>query len=172
MIGYKGDVVFPIEVLIKEPGQPVHLRLRLRYGICADGCLGDEVALDLPVPAGPAARIAGADLIDVAMARLPVNARTGGLTIHDMRVVDAGQGLVVSIDTQIPFRAPDLLLETAQGHDFSAPVVTMRDGGHAVTFRVAVRQGKAPPLSPGTPVTLTVLGGPRPVEVTVLLASP
>jgi DsbC/DsbD-like thiol-disulfide interchange protein len=164
--------VFPIEVLIAQPGQPSHLRLRLRYGVCADGCLGDEVALDLPVSAGPGARTAGADLIDAAMARLPVDAMTGGMTVHDVRVVDAGRGVVVSLDTQVPFRAPDLLLETDQGHEFSAPAVTVRDGGHAVTFRVAVRRGKAPPLSPGTPVTLTVLGGPRAVEVTGLVASP
>jgi DsbC/DsbD-like thiol-disulfide interchange protein len=172
MIGYKGDVVFPIQVRVAQGGQPVDLRLRVRYGVCDDACVGDEVALDLSLPAGTGAHSIHADLIEAAKARLPVSAIEGGVTIHDVRVVEAGRGVVVSLEAQVPFRTPDLLLETPQGHYFSTPVVAIREGGHAATFRVAVMRGKAPPLSPGTPVTLTILGIPRPIELTVPLASP
>jgi DsbC/DsbD-like thiol-disulfide interchange protein len=106
------------------------------------------------------------------MARCPVDASAGGVTVADLRVVDAGRGVVVSLDAQAPLKAPDLLLETPQGHYFSEPAVTVRKDGRAATFRAEVLRGKAAPLSPGTPVTLTILGGPRAIEVTVPLASP
>jgi suppressor for copper-sensitivity B len=173
MIGYKDDVVFPIQLRIAQPGQQVDLRLRLRYGVCnEEGCSGDEVRLNLTLPAGTGARSAAADLIDAAMARCPVDASAGGVTVADLRVVDAGRGVVVSLDAQAPLKAPDLLLETPQGHYFSEPAVTVRKDGRAATFRAEVLRGKAAPLSPGTPVTLTILGGPRAIEVTVPLASP
>ncbi len=173
MIGYKGDVVFPIQLRIAQAGQPVDLRLRLRYGVCNDGgCIGDEVRLNLTLPTGTGARSAVADLIDRAIERCPVNASVGGVTVGDLRVVDAGRGVVLSLEAQVPLKAPDLLLETPQEHYFSAPAVTVRDDGRAVTFLAEVLRGKAAPLSPGTPVTLTILGAPRPIEVTVPLASP
>jgi suppressor for copper-sensitivity B len=173
MIGYKGDVMFPIQLRIAQPGQLVHLRLHLRYGVCGDnGCIGEEVRLDLTLPAGTGARSAAADLIDRAVARCPVDPSAGGVTVGDVRLADAGRSVVASLDAQVPFRALDLLLETPQGHEFSPPKVTLGDGGHTATFRVVVLKGRAPPLLPGAPVTLTVLGGPQPIEATVLLSSP
>lgn len=173
MIGYKGDVVFPIELLIKEPGQPVHVRLHLQYGVCGDdGCIGEEVRLDLILPAGTGARSAAADLIDRAVARCPVDASAVGVTVGDLRVLGGGRVIVGSLAAEVPLRAADLLLETPQGHYFSTPTVEIREAGHAATFRVAVMRGAAPPLSPGMSVTLTILGNPRPIELTVPLASP
>lgn len=55
-IGYKGHVLFPVEVSAKEAGKPVSLKLELEIGICKEICVPAQASLAVDVPtAGKAA---------------------------------------------------------------------------------------------------------------------
>lgn len=43
--GFKGDVMFPIEVIPRDPGQPIELKLNAFFGVCEEICIPVELAL-------------------------------------------------------------------------------------------------------------------------------
>jgi DsbC/DsbD-like thiol-disulfide interchange protein len=49
-VGYKGTVVFPVEVTPKDAAKPIDLRLSLDYGVCKEICVPAEATLALTVP--------------------------------------------------------------------------------------------------------------------------
>ena len=54
-MGYKNDVVFPLQVVPKDAAKPVALKLVLEYGICREVCVPVEAELGLEIPVGDAA---------------------------------------------------------------------------------------------------------------------
>ena len=53
-LGYKHQVVFPIDVALAEPGKALALKAKIPYLVCADICVPYTANLTLTVPAGPA----------------------------------------------------------------------------------------------------------------------
>src|SRR5450631_2857577 len=49
-VGYKGTVVFPVELTPKDASKPIDLRLSMDYGVCKEICVPAEAALGLTVP--------------------------------------------------------------------------------------------------------------------------
>jgi DsbC/DsbD-like thiol-disulfide interchange protein len=50
VIGYKGRVLFPIEVTPQDPAKPVSLKVALELGVCRDICVAATAKLDLVLP--------------------------------------------------------------------------------------------------------------------------
>jgi len=50
VLGYKGAVIFPLEVVPKDAGKPVGLDLVVSLGICRDICIPAEAKLSLTLP--------------------------------------------------------------------------------------------------------------------------
>ncbi|HMN36926.1 MAG TPA: protein-disulfide reductase DsbD family protein [Hyphomicrobium sp.] len=46
-IGYKGHVIFPVEVMPKDPGKPVTLHLKAVFGVCKNICIPAEAELEI-----------------------------------------------------------------------------------------------------------------------------
>lgn len=44
-IGYSGEVVLPLEIAARQPGQPVQLKARIALGVCEDICI--PISLDI-----------------------------------------------------------------------------------------------------------------------------
>ena len=53
-LGYKKEVVFPIDLAPVEPGKPVAIKARVPYLTCDDICIPYTANLELTLPAGPA----------------------------------------------------------------------------------------------------------------------
>lgn len=47
ILGYKGDVVFPVRVTPKQAGKPVTLRLKIEYAVCEKMCVPVEARTEL-----------------------------------------------------------------------------------------------------------------------------
>ncbi len=73
VIGYKGEVLFPVEVTPKDPAKPVTLKLALEIGICREICVAGTAKLDLALPpADKAGRPdAGKDVVAAAIEHVP-----------------------------------------------------------------------------------------------------
>jgi DsbC/DsbD-like thiol-disulfide interchange protein len=48
--GYRSDVAFPIAIMARDPGRPVHLRLTLDYAVCDNICLPARSVAELDLP--------------------------------------------------------------------------------------------------------------------------
>ena len=69
-IGYKGTVLFPVEVTPQDAKKPVELKLLLEFGICREICIPAQSTLSLEIPPKT---LAGAppSAILAALARVP-----------------------------------------------------------------------------------------------------
>lgn len=69
-VGYKGSVVFPVQVTPAGEGKPVTLRLSLDYAACEKLCMPEHADLELILPAGAA--LAPSRKLEAALAAVPV----------------------------------------------------------------------------------------------------
>ena len=69
VIGYKGAVIFPIEVTPQDAAKPVALKLSLELGICREICVPVTGTFELSLP--PFGKTAKADAIATALDRVP-----------------------------------------------------------------------------------------------------
>ena len=49
-IGYKGDVILPLDVFPRQPGKPVTLRAKVDYAVCEKLCVPVEAKIELTIP--------------------------------------------------------------------------------------------------------------------------
>lgn len=79
IIGYKGNVIFPVRIVPRQKDKPVVLRAKIDYAVCEKLCVPAEARVELTLPpAGGAVNAA----LDAAEARVPrpVSAAAAGLT--------------------------------------------------------------------------------------------
>ncbi|HVG82768.1 MAG TPA: protein-disulfide reductase DsbD domain-containing protein [Methylomirabilota bacterium] len=169
--GYEGEVVLPLTVRLAKPGEAADLKAHVRYLVCDPQiCVPAEAQLSLALPAGPAAPAIEADLIQRFVAEVPGDGSEDGLRLGRVatgRVRDAA-GLIVEAQATPPFAAPDLIVEGPSSLRFSAPVVSLSDGGRRARFEIAAEavEKDAPELA-GLPLTLTLYDGKRALEAAV-----
>lgn len=156
-LGYKGEVVFPVEIVPREPGQPIALKLAFEYGVCKDICIPAEARLSLTVPAigGPA----DDGTIARGLARVPFPAVAGGPAIAAVRSMATAATPHLVIDTIFPKGSDgaDLLAEVPGGELLPLPVVTDRKGRDAVRFEVRFASAAEAQRFAGKPLRLTLI---------------
>lgn len=139
--GYKEEVVFPLNVPLKRPGEAVSLRAQVDYLTCKEICIPGNVLLALDIPAGPADASHFAALIDRYRARVPVSAKKIGMSIEQgvFMPVEDGVNLRVAIKSDRPMVEPDLFAEGPPLVFFENPQVQLsRDGRYAVITELGI----------------------------------
>jgi len=158
-LGYDTQVVFPLTVKRRDPGQPAVLALTLDYAVCKQICVPRDARLTQVLPANPASPRAGA-LIAQFAARVP-GPPNGRLTITSVRWRQdaAGAVLVMRAGSAAGFVAPDVMLEAGSAYGFGVPQVSLGPKRRKAIFRVPVwREKGALPLT-GQPVRATLVDG-------------
>jgi suppressor for copper-sensitivity B len=162
--GYETEVVFPLTLPALQPGQAQHLELAATVLVCSDICIPANFHFALDLPAGPATPDPeAANLIDRFDNAVPGDGSAAGLTIGTVSATD--KGLQVEATAREPFAAPDIFVEGAPGDAFAAPRITTSDGGRTLVAQIdRVQAGDPPADLAGSPVTLTLVDGPRSIE--------
>ncbi len=165
--GYSGDVVLPIRARVAEAGSPASLEARLTYLICSDICIPHDGVLALDVPAGGVPPSAEGFLISRAEGLVPGDGEAAGLGLEGAHFVGdpAAPVLEVVARSEIPFQAPDLLVEGPPGYLFAEPTIDFSDGRKEAVLRLQSERG---PLAEGglsgETLTLTLIDGQRGLE--------
>ena len=140
-VGYKKEVVFPLDARPARIGEAVSLRARVSYLTCKDICIPGDATLALDIPAGPADATGFAALIDRYRARVPVPAGTIGVSIEQAvfeRAEDA-VSLRVAIKSERSLVEPDLFAEGPLLAFFENPQIRLsRDGRYAVITQLGI----------------------------------
>ncbi|MEK9968060.1 MAG: protein-disulfide reductase DsbD domain-containing protein [Ferrovibrio sp.] len=147
--GYGGEVVLPLHVERQQAGVPYTLDLKLEYGVCKDICILRNDRLHLSENAS-----SNDNLILLAKwrARVPQPAAQVGLQLVSHRL--KADRLVVSFESQVPLRSPDLFVEGASESWFGRPTVTMSENGREMRFDVPATY---PPEKARQPLRLTLV---------------
>ena len=168
--GYAGQIIFPIDIRPETPGEPVRLKARVEYLVCAELCIPGEAELDMVVPADGAAPSQFANMIDSFRAKVPGDGRAAGLTLEHAVLTGTAEApfLEAAFTSLSPFKAPDLMVEGPDTVIFERPEITI-DGAGARTFiRVAATDaaGIGGPLGlDGEALRLTLVDGLQAMEI-------
>ena len=165
--GYKHDVVFPVDVALAKPGEPLDLKLKLDILVCANLCIPKTFSLALSIPAGPATPDADAQLIAKARASVPGDARNSGIAVESVQEVsDKGAAaLQVIAKASEPFLKPDVIAEVDPAVALGGPVVSLSTDKRQATLLVPLTH--ALPVGAklaGRKVILTVFDDERALE--------
>lgn len=97
-IGYRHEVVLPVEITPRDPSVPVTLAAAVMLGLCNDICMPASVSLDLALPEQGAPD----PLIAQALAAQPRPAATAGLAALRCEVDPIADGLRITAHLDMP----------------------------------------------------------------------
>jgi DsbC/DsbD-like thiol-disulfide interchange protein len=162
-IGYKHDIVFPLEVVAQDTGQPVTLALGIDYAVCEKICVPADGKAELVLT-----RLPGAHDGKLAQseAAVPKTAALGGDGALSVRAVKR-EGTRVMVDVAAPAGAPLELFAEGPTPDWALPVPAPIAGAPAGQQRFAFELDGIPPNTApgGSMLTLTAVAGAQAIEV-------
>ncbi|HKV00304.1 MAG TPA: protein-disulfide reductase DsbD domain-containing protein [Vineibacter sp.] len=174
-IGYKGEVVLPIQATLADPGKPLSVKAKVDYLTCDDVCIPYTAVFTLDLPASAAKPSSEASLIAGAMSALPrtASADSVAFTSPTLSEIDAPggkvgeQAVLLSVVAQAvqPLKKPDLFVEHPKVIVAEPPSIQLEDGGRrAIITSVLVGDKlKAADLAAGS-LTLTLVDDNQAVE--------
>ena len=168
--GYADQVIFPIDIRTERPGEPVRLKAKVAYLVCAELCIPGEAELDMVVPADSAAPSQFANMIDSFRAQVPGDGRAAGLTLEHAVLSGTAEApyLEAAFTSLAPFNAPDLMVEGPDTVIFERPEITVDGAGTRAIIRVAATEAAGIGGSlglDGEALRLTLVDGLRAMEV-------
>ena len=160
-IGYKHDVVFPLDIVPEDAGKPVTLRLKLDYAVCEKICVPAEAKAELTL-SGPSAFV---DRIDASAAAVPKAVPLGGGGALSIRAVRREGGKVV-VDVAAPAGAEVELFAEGPTPDWALPVPARVSEAAGVQRFAFDLDGLPPGIKPdGATLMLTAVAGTQAIEV-------
>jgi suppressor for copper-sensitivity B len=161
--GYGDEIVFPLNITPKNPGQPIRLRAHLRYLVCEQICIPYEHDLALDLSAGPAGVSNDAALISRYQALVPDDGAKARFALSDLHVTDRALKLKL-YSAGAALEHPDIIVEGPNGLYFNKPRVELTDNGQAAEFTVPVDRDPNAPDVANSELILTVFDGQRALE--------
>ncbi|HHN68245.1 MAG TPA: hypothetical protein ENK15_09485 [Thermopetrobacter sp.] len=162
-IGYSGQVIFPLQVRLKDPAAAAVLRVKITYGLCRDVCIPVEATLRRTLPP------AGADPREVALVKawlkqVPAPA-TGALKVAAAEVMEQDGKPVLKLVVHGAEEGVDILVEGPPLAMFGKPKAV----GGAGAYVLPVSGIDEPQALKGRALTVTILARGRAVEQKVTL---
>lgn len=159
-VGYKGGVVFPIDVAAADPAKPLELVVVVEYGICREICVPAEAKLTLMLAPGALGQLpaeVGAALGKVprpADKRRPTDPELKGLT-----AVLTGDKPMLLIEAAFPGggQGADVFVEASEGVYLPLPKRTASAAGAPLRFEVDLATGVDPAELKGKTLTVTLV---------------
>jgi DsbC/DsbD-like thiol-disulfide interchange protein len=169
-IGYKHDLIFPLDVVPEDRGKPVTLLLAIDYGVCEKICMPVDAKAELVITGKPTEhdqRIAAAD------ARVPKLAAIGQNGALSIRAVTR-EGSRILVDVAAPAGAMPELFAEGPTQDWALPVPSAIAGAPADQQRFSFELDGLPPNTKpdGATLLLTAVAGDHAIEASYRLDSP
>jgi DsbC/DsbD-like thiol-disulfide interchange protein len=162
-IGYKHDVVFPLEVTPQDGAKPVMLALKVDYAVCEKLCVPADGKAALTLTGEPGRHD---ETLRHAESLVPKAATVGDNGTPGIRMVKR-EGARVIVDVAAPTGVPVDLFAEGPAADWALPVPSPIAGAPAGQQRFAFELDGLPPGAKpdGAALTLTATAGERAIEV-------
>ena len=167
-LGYKGGVIFPLQVTRKDPSKPVTLRVKLDYAVCEKLCVPAEARAELNVDVGSSAQDAALTAAEVRVPK-PVSAAEAGLTA---RRVNKAPKPLVAVDLKAGSNQAVALFVEGPSPEWALPIPQPAQGAPAGRHHFGFELDGLPPgVDPkgSFELTFTAVEGDHAIEVTTHL---
>lgn len=166
-IGYKGDVVFPLQVVPRDPNSPVALRLSLDYAICEKLCVPANARAELSLVPGPSSEDAVLAAAEAAVPKPTTMGPGGPLAIRAVRREGSWPKPRVVVEVAAPADAQVDVFAEGPTPDWALPLPEPAADAPAGLRRFAFTIDGLPPgtTAQGKTITLTAVSGTAAVEV-------
>lgn len=158
-IGYKTEVIFPVDVTPRDISRPARLDLNIFYAVCNDICVPVQAQVKLDIDA---TSVSASDRfrLRVARATVPAEPAADRLAVRSLRQVevDGKPALEVSLTG---LRSPgdaDIFVE-ADGVSYFRKPELISQSGSVSTWRIAIDSSGGAVALAGKPVRLTIADG-------------
>jgi DsbC/DsbD-like thiol-disulfide interchange protein len=163
-IGYTDNVIFPVQVVPRQAGKPVTLRLKIEYAVCEKLCIPAEGRAELTLDAGASSNDPA---LTAAEARVPLPASAADIELTARRVNSATKPMV-AVDLKTRSGNPAMLFVEGPSPEWALPIPRPAQGATAGRQHFSFElEGLPPGVSPKAPVelTFTVVEDGRALEV-------
>ncbi len=167
-IGYKDEVVLPLEVTAKDRSKPVNVKLRFGYGICADICVPVETRLKLTIQT----RQSGFEtLLSRYRSRVPRSVKStgkvvNGFSFRKVTVNLKGKRPSITIEASVPdnTKKAELFAEASSGFYLPLPIGERPSAGNRRRFHIDLTKGDPVKDLRGKTLALTLVGDKSGIE--------
>ena len=169
VVGYSNEVIFPIDLLLKNIGQPLNIRAIVEILVCDDVCIPHVMDLALDLPSGLASPTNYANIISRYRALVPGDGRNSGITFEGASYKRSSSNpiLEVKFSSTSELVNPDLLVEGLNYKVFSKPNFKFYDNRKTVLIKVNINEGYGEyglESLNNQPLRLTFFDGDRSIE--------
>lgn len=167
-LGYKTDVVLPLELRAKDPSAPIELNLTLDIGVCNEVCVPATLTLSGEILPGPGGgKGPGAPEVARALGDVPVSATEAGLDAIHCEVEPIADGLRLTAHLDLPRRGAEefVVFETDMPEVWVAQSLVDRRGGQLTATTELVSGSGAPFALDRSGIRITVLGDGPAAEI-------
>jgi len=161
-IGYKGNVVFPIEVKLAASGRPATLAASGVVGICSDICIPVPFQLSVEESAAGGSSFDIIRALNKAQSDLP-KAAIEGFSIKSASSDEAAQAVTVSATVPKGSGEANLFVEGPSSWYLSAGKLTSQKENSA-TFTIDVQDAPSDSTIVGTELVLTLVANGKGIE--------
>lgn len=134
--GYEDEVIYPMQVELKEAGKPLSLKLNVDFGVCEDICIPFKQSFALDLPATTASPSLMSAALESTVARVPKSAdETPEIDTMTM-AVQADNSLEFTAVSSSEFKDPLLILEGEDGDFFNVQGVSISADHKTARFSV------------------------------------
>ncbi|WP_332118676.1 protein-disulfide reductase DsbD domain-containing protein [Azorhizobium caulinodans] len=166
-IGYKGRVLLPLVVRLKNPADPAELDLALDFAVCQSLCVPADARLSVPLPGTEAEAPALAEARAEVPVATPFGAGSGPAVLKVER--DAGTTpprLIITARAS----AEAVLLVEGPDDTWALPIPERQPGaGETVRFTLPLLGVPSDARLPGSKLTLTLVDGAKAIETTTAI---
>lgn len=162
-VGYKHELVLPVVLTPRDPGQPITLKGELQIGICNDICVPTQLSFDTALPI---AQIRDA-AISTALANQPTPANQAGVGSVTCALSLTADGLALQTTLSMPpaGKYEYAIVETADPEVWVAESETHRDGNTLTVKTELVHMDGGAFALDRSGLRITVLGSDRAVDI-------
>ena len=167
-IGYKHEVILPLEITAQDQSKPVDVKLRFDYGICADICVPVESKLKLTIPIHQSGF---KTLLSRYQSRVPKSVKStgkevNGFSIRKVTVNLKGKRPRITIDASVPdnTKKAELFAEASNGFYLPLPVGERPSAGNRRRFHIDLTKSDPVKKLHGKVLALTLVGDKAGIE--------
>lgn len=162
-IGYKNQLVLPVEITPKKPGQPVHLRGEVEIGLCKDVCIPGTLSVDHQLNADAARN----PVIAAAMALRPYSESEAGVHAATCRLSPIDGGMRIEARVTMPSAGGEevAVIEPGNSQIWASQTETRREGNVLIAASDLIHVQKGTYALDRSAVRITVLGQKHSVDI-------